>query len=67
MLKSCALFSILASLLVGCASPSLKEQEESCPQLELYWEICDLGGESMACLNLQDTQKLKAFMIRCQR
>lgn len=62
-----AVTSILSFMLMGCASLQPKEPKDECPRLELYWEICDLAGESMACLNLQDTQKLKAFMIRCQR
>lgn len=57
---------LIASSLIGCVSVQSKEPDVPCGTIELYWEMCDLAGEPMACLNEAETKRLKEHMIRCE-
>ena len=38
-------------------------------RFDAEWKFCDVGGETYACLSLEDTKKLRELLIRggCQK
>lgn len=63
MLKNLTIFLIL-SLLSACGSPAKVEPV----RFDGKWSYCDheFLDEPKACLNLEDVQKLRELLIRCQ-